>query len=647
MPLRFLLEIHIEEMNLNNTRNESLVDGCEGHVSGNIPIGETYAYITFLFTQLALSTFGNALVCIAIFRFRHLRTLTNAFIFSLAITDILTPLVRLVYIAVSIMENRWVFGCFWCKMSSVLGVFLCAASILHLCAISVERFVVIRWPLRHHQLITKNRVIVAIIGIWVTALLLSLFPYFKFVDMSFNAHLLDCEIDWSHKPYLSVLLLIFFFLLPFFTMTGTYYFIFKEVHKQTRRISVLRGSRPRSESKASRFGRNFTIRQELKAVKTVIVVIGVFFVLWLPFFLATSVRAYAPSAVPPSWQRVVLGLAYLNSSCNWVIYSVMNRQIREAFKKLLFTCNHSSTDTLTFDTNSRKFSNTGGLILSYFRRSSQISTKISQNGLRSPYMVKSESQENRTQLTEAVELNDSSTASTASNGENCSARSSQSESLKLSDLSKRSLNNSEDISMQLDTTKKAPDGEEELANGSAKSGYSTNPERRVEFKDLKEENEDIEGINDILNSPSLSKISDRHCVNPRKSKEYKFEGDDKNSAHTRQQHSQESVRESAKGAIKTLVDSNANEQRNEFNGYVNQSFIDEQSKVTRLEHETHGIDFARGLCCPELEHALSFPSITALSLIENNAEIPKDIEEYDFTFKTSNIEISSGDKPVL
>ncbi|XP_065055719.1 D(2) dopamine receptor-like [Rhopilema esculentum] len=320
--------------------NQSLMYGCGGELETTFLESEGIFYAVFLLMQFVMSTFGNILVCLAILRFPSLHTLTNAFILSLSITDLLTPGVRVIYVAVSIFASKWIFGCFWCQLSSVLGVFLCSSSILHLCVISVERFITIKWPLRHQNWITKRSVAFLITNIWVVSFVLSLFPYFGLVHHTFNIEILDCEIWWEANPKLAVLLAIFFFLIPFMVMSLTYFYIFKEVHRQTRRVSTVPvpAEMTRKKSIGSRMRINHILKHELKAVRIIVVVIGVFFVFWLPWFTVTCIRAYSPKSISGMMQRLTFAMAYTNSSCNWIIYSVMNRQIREAFKTILTSC---------------------------------------------------------------------------------------------------------------------------------------------------------------------------------------------------------------------------------------------------------------------------------------------------------------------
>lgn len=317
--------------------NQSVMYGCGGEVETKAPNTEALIYGIFLILQAILSTFGNTLVCLAIIRVPNLRTLSNSLILSLAITDLLTPLTRVIYVAISTLKGVWIFGCSWCTLSSVLGIFLCGSSILHLCAISVERFITIKWPLEYKNIITKSRVIVVITNIWIASLVFSLFPYFGIVHHTFNADILDCELSLEEKPKLAVLLAVFFFLLPFTIISITYFYIFKEVHRQTRKISIIQTQKEltRRKSFGTKLRINYILKTQLKAVRVIVVVVGVFFVFWLPYFLFTCYRAYKPHDISGTLQRMSFATAYTNSSCNWIIYSVMNRQIRDAFKKIL------------------------------------------------------------------------------------------------------------------------------------------------------------------------------------------------------------------------------------------------------------------------------------------------------------------------
>ena len=73
---------------------------------------------------------------------------------------------------------------------------------------------------------------------------------------------------------------------------------------------------------------------EHKAAITLGVIMGVFLLCWVPFFTINVVGAFC-RCVPPIVFSVFTWLGYLNSTMNPVIYSVFNRQFRDAFKRVL------------------------------------------------------------------------------------------------------------------------------------------------------------------------------------------------------------------------------------------------------------------------------------------------------------------------
>lgn len=64
---------------------------------------------------IAASIFGNLLVIISVARFRKLRIITNYFVVSLAMADILVALVAMGFNASVIIFGQWMFGYAMCK----------------------------------------------------------------------------------------------------------------------------------------------------------------------------------------------------------------------------------------------------------------------------------------------------------------------------------------------------------------------------------------------------------------------------------------------------------------------------------------------------------------------------------------------------
>ena len=104
-------------------------------------LNPTYLYV-YAGLEIALAihiTVCNSFVMWAFYRYRQLRTITNTFIFSLALTDFLTGLLGIPLTVFSVLSEKPAsyYGCLAIH-SSVLT--LCTVSIFHLLVITFDKF---------------------------------------------------------------------------------------------------------------------------------------------------------------------------------------------------------------------------------------------------------------------------------------------------------------------------------------------------------------------------------------------------------------------------------------------------------------------------------------------------------------------------
>ena len=106
-------------------------------------------------------------------------------------------------------------------------------------------------------------------------------------------------------------------------------------------------SRPRSKSlfylNMLASGGSFKINgRERRAERTLIWVFAVFVILWLPFFCTNLIYGVCSSCnVPPALFQTFVWLGYLSSGVNPCIYTLLNRDFRTAFHRIL-TCRRQS-----------------------------------------------------------------------------------------------------------------------------------------------------------------------------------------------------------------------------------------------------------------------------------------------------------------
>ena len=120
--------------------------------------------------------FGNSLVITSVFLYQRLRrSISNSFIASLAIADLLVAMTVLPFSLADEVMGYWLFGEVMCKTWLVVDIWVCTASILHLCAISMDRYIAIAYPLRYPNMMTHRRCRLICLAMWILSFLIS-FP---------------------------------------------------------------------------------------------------------------------------------------------------------------------------------------------------------------------------------------------------------------------------------------------------------------------------------------------------------------------------------------------------------------------------------------------------------------------------------------
>ncbi|GFS82439.1 pyrokinin-1 receptor [Nephila pilipes] len=138
-------------------------------LSSVIPM--TVIYVVILITGL----FGNICTCVVIIRNKHMRTVTNYYLFSLAVSDLLLLIVGLPQ-ELYLLWNKYpyVFGEAFCIIRGYTAEMSTYASILTITLFTLERYLAICHPLRTHTMSKLSRAIYMIIGVWIFSLLCAL-----------------------------------------------------------------------------------------------------------------------------------------------------------------------------------------------------------------------------------------------------------------------------------------------------------------------------------------------------------------------------------------------------------------------------------------------------------------------------------------
>ncbi|KAL4617928.1 D(4) dopamine receptor-like [Arapaima gigas] len=135
---------------------------------GQNPARYNYPALLLGVALILVIILGNVLVCLSVLTERSLKTATNYFIVSLAVADLLLAVLVLpLYVYSEFLGGIWTLNMYICDALMTMDVMLCTASILNLCAISVDRYIAVVVPLKYNRNQFSMRQLILITATWV------------------------------------------------------------------------------------------------------------------------------------------------------------------------------------------------------------------------------------------------------------------------------------------------------------------------------------------------------------------------------------------------------------------------------------------------------------------------------------------------
>ena len=321
------------ENNVTNISCESVQSGSSSSPALTVVIGLTIANILAIF----FGTLGNSLVITSIIINRGMRSTTNFFIASLAGADLIvtSTCMPLFYVYNVVKWPIWPFGSAGCRILSFLVHMSVMASALSLLAISYDRFVSVFFPMK--RFITPSRAKKIVVFIWFVSpflLLPSLLHHDTISTIYDGKKAVMCVESWStpkalHSYQLYRVSCYFLFLLQ---ISIVYFLIGHRLY--TRQQPGEQTSQSRAKD----------LLNKRKIIKMLFLVVALFALCWLPYIINKLLNIFPPRPdyVPPDL-FVFVGnfLGLLNSVANPLVYAVLNKNFRTAFKNALrCNCNY-------------------------------------------------------------------------------------------------------------------------------------------------------------------------------------------------------------------------------------------------------------------------------------------------------------------
>jgi hypothetical protein len=291
---------------------------------------------------------GNTLVLVATWRESSLHQPNKYFVACLAVADLLVGMILepllMVYQHSPDVESRLTISIHQCRFAVWIDTFAFAASIYTLTFISFDRYLKVRKPLQYRSRMTTSKSLKIIFIIW---LISTAFATYAATPHSGSRGILYTSVkycsptDGNKIKVFNTFVAVGAFFLPNVVILVMYALIFVVVHK---RQKMLRngelGQTCNDGNQRSAF------LQDLKTIRMLLVVVGVFILCWGPHFICLMLVLYYPNFVDSDnrslsyWylfytgRTVVFTLPLFNSLCNPIIYACLDKTYREAFKNL-------------------------------------------------------------------------------------------------------------------------------------------------------------------------------------------------------------------------------------------------------------------------------------------------------------------------
>ncbi|CAB1328936.1 unnamed protein product [Coregonus sp. 'balchen'] len=308
-----------------------------------------------------LSVLGNLLIIVVLAVNKRMRTVTNSFLLSLAVSDLMMAIFCMPFTLIPNLMEDFIFGPAMCKIVAYLMGVSVSISTFSLVAIAIERYSAICNPLKSRAWQTRSHAYRVIAATWLLSFMIMtpypVFSHLKHVPLKDNITITRmCRHIWPYQLYRGI---------QFemgqktsspglkngLTATGACSSddgdgCYVQVAKRPRsmEMSTLTSStasaskleRPRSNTSEAK------LLAKKRVIRMLVVIVALFFLCWLPLYCANTWKAFHPvsarralSGAPISFIHL---LSYTSACVNPIIYCFMNTRFRKALLATFACC---------------------------------------------------------------------------------------------------------------------------------------------------------------------------------------------------------------------------------------------------------------------------------------------------------------------
>ena len=266
----------------------------------------------------------NGLVIFLIHKKESLKTLTNMFLASLALSDLMSGLLGIPLLVICLVRDLIND----CVSSAIFIRFTAISSVCHVLLIACDRYIFIVHGMQYHSLVTKQRAIATTIAVWLFSLLASVIQlsWYLFYEIAFTEY--DEITEDLNRKY-SIACIVLFVAVPLLLVCYIYGRIFQISFK--------------SNKTDRQTGRNLqqpsrSLLHEWRGRSVLLITIVIFAGCWLPYFVAMldDYMNTSEQSLMPIWaQRLLLFLGFIPQILNPILCTLAKKDFRRAVKQVV------------------------------------------------------------------------------------------------------------------------------------------------------------------------------------------------------------------------------------------------------------------------------------------------------------------------
>ena len=295
----------------------------------------------------------NILVIYLFMNKDYLRTKTNSFLVSLAVSDLLTGVLSIPFYLICSLTYRPPV----CFASAVFYRCIAFSTMAHIMVVTLERYVAVMFPMRYYRMVTKRRICLCIGVVWLFSI------FWVTIQLSWlnvnNPRLTSSPEEVKYERIYNITGVLVCFTIPLCVIVFCSTRMFIVIRRQVRNI--------RRQAKLSVDPRNHSIASDKRALLIFALMLGIFTICWSSWYINLFQFEFGQNAIlPETFADVLDFLRFATSLFNPLLYTFLKNDFRRATCSLVSKCCvrqsmfkpkhdlNATRTTLSMDTNGNK-----------------------------------------------------------------------------------------------------------------------------------------------------------------------------------------------------------------------------------------------------------------------------------------------------